>query len=244
MALSKLGIEKSCKVNKGFALVVINERYNYFKGFYRADADREKIRTICENAQFTINATRGLKTDNLTAAAMDDLFNNVAETTDFSTYDAFICFIVSYCDSEGVLGVDGGSLGFGEIIRPIIKCPSLEGKPKLFFIHNCRVYRGDTGPRSITPIEGDILVVFSGVDTNEFSVNHESLYISALTEVLNECAHYMNLTDMLAVVNRMVGSMPHFDKKQTPIFMSTLSEAVRFRNSKPEEMPKKKLRKH
>ena len=231
--------KSACLIKRALVLIIINEKYKSFEQNYHTDDDREKIKTFCENAQFTIN-----ETDNITADEMDDLLKNIAET-DFSPYDAFICFIVGYCDSQGVVGVDGNSLSVREIIRPIIKCSSLAGKPKIFFIHNCKENRKDAGPRITTPVEPDILIVLSGVEKHEFSVNHGSWYITALAHVLKENAHCMNLTDMLAVVNSMVASMQHCDKKQTPIFMSTLRQAVRFKNfrNKPEEIPRKKPRK-
>ena len=245
MESRKLNEEKpksTCEVKRAFVLMMFNDNYQYFKGYYRADADRENIRMLCEDAQFTINDTKGLKTDNLTADEMEDLLKNIART-DFNPYDAFICFIVSYGDSQGVLGVDGNSLSVREIIRPIIGCSSLASKPKVFFIHTCKECNTDKDPPISIPIGRDILFAFSGVDTHEFGANHKSLYISTLTEVLKEYGHDMNLTDMLTVVNRMVTRfyqiMPDFDGKQTPIFMSTLRQAVRFRNFKPEETPNK-----
>ena len=240
--MSKMDKEKcrsACVVNTAFVLMIFNEKYKYFNEYYRAGADKSKIEMFCENAQFTVNATKGLKTDNLTADELEDLLESIAKT-DFSSYDAFICFIVSYCDSQGVLGVDGDSLSVREIIRPIIKCPSLAGKPKLFFIHNCRVYKEDTGPPITTPIDADIMVVFSGVDTRDFSEKNGSWYITALTDVLKEYAHCMNLTDMLAIVNGKFFKMQDCHRKQTPVLVSTLKQTVRFRYIKPEETPRKK----
>ena len=232
MEFCKLGKE----INKGFALMIFNENCKYY---YRADADRENIKTFCKNAQFTVNATKGLKTDNLTADGMEDLLKNIAKT-DFGPYDAFICFIVSACNSQGVLGVDGYSLSVGEIIGPIIRCASLANKPKIFFIHNCKENRKDTGPRITTPVEADVLVVFSGVlDTCDVSATHESSYITALTKVFHKYAHCMNLTDMLAMVNhQMFAKLQHCDRKKTPVFMSSLREAVHFGNFMPGEIPR------
>ena len=143
--------QSACVVKRGFAFIIGNEEYESFEQKYRADDDKEKITTFCENAQFTVNETRGQKTDDLTADEMEDLLKSIAET-DFKSYDAFICFIVGDYDSQGVLGVDGDSLSIRNIIRPIIGCSSLAGKPKLFFIHNSRVYKKDTGPRVTTPM--------------------------------------------------------------------------------------------
>ncbi len=241
---------KKTEILNGFVLVIINKNFEHLKKRYHADADRKSIQTFCRNAHFAVNDTEGLKTDDLTAEEIEDLLKNMSKR-DFSSYDGFICFISSYGDSGGILGVDGDSTTVKEIVRPINKCASLIGKPKLFFIQSCRGYRKVTGvskgkvvadtfgyPQFTIPIEADLLVACSSLDGYELytSENEGSWFITVLTQVLNKYAHYMNLTDMLAIVNEMVGGMEDCGRKQTPLFMSTLRKAVCFRISEPNPM--------
>ncbi len=241
---------KNIRIRNGFALVIINKNFKHLEKRCHADADRKSIDKFCTNAHFTVNDTKGLKTDDLTAEAMEDLFKTISKR-DFSDYDAFICFISSHGDSGGILGVDGDSITMREIVRPIKWCPSLIGKPKLFFIQSCRGYKKDTArvskgmvvadssgyPQFTIPIEADILVAYSSLDGYELyrSENEGSWFITVLTQVFNEYAQDMNLTDMLAIVHEMVAGMEHCGRKQTPLFMSTLRKAVCFRISEPIE---------
>ncbi|XP_028410344.1 caspase-3-like [Dendronephthya gigantea] len=238
---------EALQINKGFALMVINKKFKQFAFRYCADADRKNIKTFCENAGLTINDTKGLKTDDLTADEIEDLFKTISKT-DFSSYDAFVCFISSHGDPGEILGVDGGSITVKEIIRPINRCSSLEGKPKLFFIQSGRGYKKHTdisqakrrvvadslGFPSITisiPIEADILVAYSSLNGYELyrKASEGSWFITALTQVLSNHARDMNLTDMLAIVLKMVSGTQHCGRKQTPLFMSTLRKTVWFK---------------
>ncbi len=258
---AKLEVQKH-EIRNVFALVLVNEKFPGYGIGNRdgADADRKKIKEFCKKAKFTVNhfsdlnlmsdAATDLKTDDLAADEMEDLFKTISKG-DFSDYDAFICFISSHGDSGGILGVDGDSITMREIVRPIKRCPSLIGKPKLFFIQSCRGYKKDTArvskgmvvadssgyPQFTIPIEADILVAYSSLDGYELyrSENEGSWFITVLTQVFNEYAQDMNLTDMLAIVHEMVAGMEHCGRKQTPLFMSTLRKAVCFRISEPIE---------
>ncbi|CAB4038235.1 caspase-3-like [Paramuricea clavata] len=252
MALVVPELKTMYEIRNAFVLVIVNEKFQYFERRCGADADRRNIYTLCKNAHFTLNETRGLKTDDLTAEEMEDLFETISKGN-FSPYDAFICFISSYGDSGGILGVDCDNITVKEIVRHLSKrCSTLVGKPKLFFIQSCRPRMKDevgdkvvaehaaysTSSSITVPIETDILVAYSSLDGYESYRNLKeegSWFITVLTQVLSKYAHYMSLTDMLAKVNEIVTSMEHCGKRQMPLFMSTLRKAVNLKMSKPSE---------
>ena len=235
-------------VRNAFVLVIVNEKFHYLKWRYSGDADRENIYAFCKNAPFTLNETMGLKTDDLTAEEMRNLFETISKRN-FSSYDAFICFISSYGDSGGILGVDCDIITVKEIVRNLSlkRCSTLVGKPKLFFIQCCRpcmkddvrskVVADHVYNNSITiPIESDILVAYSSLDGHELYRDGEgSWFITVLTQVLSKYAHNINLTDMLAIVNEMVARMEYCGRKQMSLFVSTLRKAVYMKISKPNE---------
>ncbi|CAB4038236.1 caspase, partial, partial [Paramuricea clavata] len=164
--------------------------------------------------------TNDMETDDLTGDEMRNLFKTISKA-DFSSYDAFTCFISSHGGSEGIVGVDGDTVPINTLVDYLKKCPTLVDKPKLLFIQNCRGTRIDHGIRkpkgntvadhgfSVTvPTEADILVAYSSVDGYEAYRDHEegSWFITELTKVLKKHVHSKQLTDMLAIVNDLVSN--------------------------------------
>ena len=250
--MRKFELEKH-KIQKGFGLVVVNKEFcvsSEFENLASADADKKNIDEFCKSANIETVSNTSLPTHDLRANEMELLFNTISEQ-DFSSYDAFICFISSHGSSEGICGIDGKAIPTDKILQPFKNCASLVGKPKLFFIDSCRGKKEDTGVRQnkvvadyahpiIHPFEADILVAFSTVD-RYVSHGEEKLgseFITKLTEVFKKHAHNMNLTDMLTIVSKKVSeenvqlvddkSVPPIEYKQMPCFSSTLREAVFF----------------
>ncbi|XP_012380770.1 caspase-8 [Dasypus novemcinctus] len=75
------------------------------------------------------------------------------QNLDHSNKDCFICCILSHGDKGIVYGVDGQEVSIYELTSYFtgLKCPSLAGKPKVFFIQACQ---GDNYQKGI-PIETD-----------------------------------------------------------------------------------------
>ena len=235
----KLGLEKH-KIQKGFGLVVVNEKFPALSEScnFATVVDKKNIKEFCESAN--IETDPDLQTNDLKRDEMKQLFNTISKK-DFSSYDAFICFISSHGNKDGIAGTDGEFITKDDIIEPFKKCKTLEGKPKLFFIDSCRGEKEDTGDRQAKvvanyahpspPFEADILVAFSTVD-GYLSYKTKGLgseFITKLTKVLNKHAHSMNLTDMLTIVNNEVSKQRQTNgRKQMPSFTSTLRKAVYF----------------
>ena len=163
------------EIRKGFALVIVNEKFKYHRHRKGADKDKENIMNFCESARFTVNDINGLSlnetsvlkfnrygklvTDDLTAIQMKNLFKTISKG-DFSSYDAFICFISSHGSGGGILGVDSETIPVQYIVdlfkpkpepksdpQPSDTYHTLADKPKLFFTQNCR---GDRVERGVT----------------------------------------------------------------------------------------------
>uniref|UniRef100_A0A8C8SZV4 Caspase-8 n=1 Tax=Pelusios castaneus TaxID=367368 RepID=A0A8C8SZV4_9SAUR len=67
---------------------------------------------------------------------------------DHSNMDCFICCLLSHGDKGKVHGTDWNSVSIKDLVSCFTgsKCPSLAGKPKLFFIQACQ---GKTGQKSV-----------------------------------------------------------------------------------------------
>ena len=67
---------------------------------------------------------------------------------DHSSYDCFICVILSYGEhNNAVFGTNGMPLKIRSLTSAFKKrhCPSLDGKPKLFFVEACQASYTDQG---------------------------------------------------------------------------------------------------
>ena len=248
------------KIQKGFGLVVVNEKFcdsSKFENLVSANGDKKNVEEFCQSANIEIVNDPNLSTHDLKANEMEDLFNTISKK-DFSSYDAFICFISSHGIYEGICGIDGKAIPKDKILQPFKNCDDLADKPKLFFINSCRGGKKDTGvPQSkavadhahpiIHPFEADILVAFSSVDGytsyEKDELGSGSVFITELTKVFKKHAHNMNLTDMLTIVSKKISegkfqlandeSLSPEEYKQVPSFSSTLRKAVYFDVSEP-----------
>jgi hypothetical protein len=241
-------------IRHGYALVFINKEFrtngSWLPNRPGAEMDKKFIEQFCRNAGCTIAFY-----ENLSAESMKLVCKYIA-MQNFSSHDAFICFVSSHGDTKGIVyGVDGASITFDDVISPFKGAGTLVGKPKLFFLQNCRgtmVDRGveipssrDAPPTSRrVPTEADILVAHSSSDGYESyrNINDGSWFFIKLMEVLKEHARDMQLTDMLTLVNREVASQDADGRRQMPYFTTSLTEAVYFNisgssESQPSEIP-------
>ncbi len=155
-----------------------------------------------------------------------------------------------YC-TDGVISPD-------EIMQELKgdRCPTLVGKPKIFFIQACRGQLLDGGvtiareetdetdsgtprPSLVIPAEADFLVAYSS-PPGYFSWRNKSSgawFIQALIRVLKDAGTSLEVNQLLTRVSYIVAyeyisdsSMPDFnEKKQMPFYTSTLTKELYFR---------------
>uniref|UniRef100_A0A131XAK7 Putative caspase n=1 Tax=Hyalomma excavatum TaxID=257692 RepID=A0A131XAK7_9ACAR len=172
---------------------------------------------------------------------------------DYSNDDCFVCCFLTHGECDILYGTDG-KFPVDDIMKPFRGdvCPSLLGKPKLFFIQACRGDRLDSGVKAVLdtadsptriyriPTHADILVAFSTVPGfySWRNTMQGSWFIQALCLVLRERARVADLLSMLTVVCRRVAldcesytpnNLRMHRKKQVPFITSTLTRLVYFR---------------
>lgn len=121
---------------------------------------------------------------------------------DHSNMDCFVCFILSHGEKDKVKGVDDELVNIKDLLSCFSgsNCPSLVGKPKLFFIQACQGSVGhppvtvredfsehlqtDAVPPTSIPDQADILVGMATVEDYECyrDVTTGSVYIQCLCE--------------------------------------------------------------
>lgn len=175
----------------------------------------------------------------LTAVAHDD----------HSRCASFVCVMLSHGDDGVFFGTDKAvelksltSLFRGD------RCPSLVGKPKLFFIQACRGTELDPGVEADSssssdgpvriPVEADFLYAYSTVP-GYYSWRNTmtgSWFIQSLCEMIAKYGKELELMQIMTRVNHKVAldfestsNMPDFDaKKQIPCIVSMLTKEMYF----------------
>ena len=161
--------------------VIINNVNFQDKSYNRvgAEHDERELVKLFKELQFEVEVKNDLKWDQMRNVAVE------YAKIDHSHFAAFVMILMSHGDNlDKIFGVHLRTIGVEDIITEFkaLNCPTLEGKPKLFFINACRgsleesqsssTYRrgactdkcilGDsTLPRSTCPQETDFLLAFS-----------------------------------------------------------------------------------
>ncbi|XP_036439537.1 LOW QUALITY PROTEIN: caspase-3-like [Colossoma macropomum] len=161
---------------------------------------------------------------------------------------SFVCVLLSHGDEGVLFGTDKAvqlkaltSLFRGD------RCPSLAGKPKLFFIQACRGTDLDAGiemdsnsdgsPVKI-PVEADFLYAYSTAP-GYYSWRNTmtgSWFIQSLCEMINRYGRELEILHIMTRVNHKVAldfestsNSPGFDaKKQIPCIVSMLTKEMYF----------------
>ncbi|CAH1274274.1 CASP10 [Branchiostoma lanceolatum] len=93
-----------------------------------------RLREAFESLGFTVVTFSDLDHANMVATMKDQ------GKADHSNYDCFVCCIMSHGTMGKIFSSDDVGIDICELIKPVNakKCPSLKGKPKLFFIQACQ----------------------------------------------------------------------------------------------------------
>ncbi|XP_041374913.1 uncharacterized protein LOC121387773 [Gigantopelta aegis] len=213
------------------------------------DVDAKKLQDTFQRLQFIVKCY----TD-LTDTDMARLASQVA-LEDHSEFDCFVCCILSHGAEGKLYGSNGRLLSITDLTGPFKSqtCPSLAGKPKLFFIQACQGREKQHGqeiqtdsayelvdvdappPTEVIPNEADFLFGYATVIgfVSYRSKTHGSWYISKLTEMLNKYAKKEDILSLLLLVNNEVGKanavMDGGRYKQSPAPLYTLRKKLIFR---------------
>ena len=139
---------------------------------------------------------------------------------DHSNYDSLVVCISSHGNQRGVYGSDSVEVNRDEFCNSIKSCPSLKGKPKLFFIQACRLpvvdadsnkngEEGEATPMT-TPIhpDADMLIANASTPDNAAYITsyHGSWFAASLKRKLTNPAlvYSRTLSQLLQEVNREV----------------------------------------
>ncbi|XP_035664233.1 caspase-8-like [Branchiostoma floridae] len=164
---------------------------------------------------------------------------------DFSQYDCFICCIMSHGALGKVFSSDNVGIDICELIKPMEtqRCPSLAGKPKLFFIHACQGDRTQ-GKTTRSDFTHDVKAlpsmpsftheadVFLGLSTVPGFVaprnNDGSPYIRFLTEALDKMSPVHDLLKIMTTVCKQMNDIKDGGLGYVSCNLSTLRKRLYF----------------
>ncbi|XP_044888402.1 caspase-8-like isoform X2 [Mauremys mutica] len=207
------------------------------------DKDAEALKRVFEWLQFETIEHRNLEAEEICKTIKK--YSNM----DHSNMDCFICCLLSHGEKGKVRGTDWNSAAIKDLVSCFTgsECPSLAGKPKLFFIQACQ---GMTGQKSIPvkedssrqleadalplpsiPDWADILIGMATVEDFECYryIERGSAFIQCLCkEIESFCPQCVDLLTILTQVNKKMGEKDFNGKKQMPEIKSTLRKRLIF----------------
>ncbi|XP_034973336.2 caspase-9 [Zootoca vivipara] len=234
----------------GYCLIINNVNFSSSSGLSSragSDVDCEKLENRFRSLRFEVLTRRDLKAQEIVAELQG------LATRDHSSLDCCLVVLLSHgCQAShiqfpgGIYGTDGRSIAVEKMVSYFngTHCPSLRGKPKLFFIQACggekkdRGFEVDSDPSAVEsdaspfqvpardtdqtdavaslPTPSDILVSYSTFPGFVSWRNKRtgSWYVETLDHVLEQYAHSEDLLNMLLRVANAVSAKGEY--KQMP----------------------------
>ncbi|XP_068978873.1 caspase-3-like [Bombus flavifrons] len=229
---------------RGKCVIFNNETFNEMEKRDGTKNDEEAIKYTFTNLGFEVIPHSDLDYVGIMEIAANLSANN------YEDYDCICIFILSHGTSGEYVYAKDYPYRISDIWGRFTadNCPSLTGKPKLFFIQACKGKNpmqgirvksaNDSVQKSYTiPTHADFLYGYSCVEGHySFRGLEGSCYIQTLCEVINEHWRNMDLLKMLTIISRKVAfefEVAHNssflnETKQMPTFSSTLTRDLYF----------------
>ncbi|XP_062397148.1 caspase-9 isoform X2 [Sardina pilchardus] len=214
----------------GLCLIINNvefEQYSDLKDRKGSDIDSDKLKRRFKSLNFDVVVKRNLKHKQMKQEL------SALSKTDHSNYDCCVIIMLSHGTEAthsrfpgAVYGVDGVPLPVQDITNYLNghKCPSLQGKPKLFFLQACGGGEKDTGfevsPDEVEPCRG-------GADdqTDAIPVSSSSDSLSMSDEV-DARATLPASSDILVSYSTFPGFVSWRDTKAGSWYVETLDRIL------------------
>jgi len=209
------------------------------------NCDRDKLRAVLRQLDFEVEVH-----DDLPYRSIERILEG-ASLSDHSDEDCILVFVLSHGE-QGILYASD------QLYKPdklwthftADKCPSLAGKPKMFFVQACQGDQLDHGVRMVTtehdgtstfkvPNHADFLIAYSTIPGfySWRNTTAGSWFVQAFCYVLERGAHTTDLLSLMTRVSRRVafdfqsnvpGDFVMHEKKQIPCVTSMLTRDVLF----------------
>ena len=140
----------------GIALIVVKENFIDGGSYEAGQANSSKLTSIFQYLQYSVQH----HTD-VTSTQMIQLVEEIA-SMDHTAYDSFVCCIFGDGDNNHYMHCnDLNYVNIYELVDKVQQCPTLQGKPKLFFIDIHRNHYENAPPPTPYKIVSDTLILWS-----------------------------------------------------------------------------------
>lgn len=229
--------------NIGYCVIINNKNFDHRTGMNQrngTDVDAGNVMNVFRKLGYNVKIY-----NDQTVQQILQVLTSVARDN-HSRCASFVCVLLSHGDDGVFFGTDGHvaikdltSLFRGD------RCPTLVGKPKLFFIQACRGTELDPGIETDgpgdsvrIPVEADFLYAYSTAP-GYYSWRNTmtgSWFIQSLCEMIAKYGKELELMHIMTRVNCKVAldfestsNTPGFDaKKQMPCIVSMLTKEMYF----------------
>ena len=205
----------------GIAIVIGNEiftknekRPKLFLGERRGClSDLYNFKSCFETLQYKVETY-----ENRSAGDIKKIIDEAA-SSDHSKYDSFVfCISTHGEDNNYIFGSDGGRINVYNLIGQLQACPTLQNKPKLFFIQACRTRHTDgsivsgDGPETVPPVvnkDADVAIFWATTRSQSAyrSPREGSWFVASIYKVFTAEAHKLDLVNMMYKVTHIVSKM-------------------------------------
>ncbi|XP_028831614.1 caspase-3-like [Denticeps clupeoides] len=162
---------------------------------------------------------------------------------DHTEMSCFACVLLSHGGPGTVMGADGVSVTVRSLTSTVTTdlCPSLQGKPKLFFVQACRGTMLDSGVEHDCGESEQDFVGAADIPEEDFlccystspgysswrNPTYGSIFVRELCDVLTRHRR-LEITRLLTRVNHQVGTFfqSHTGKRQMPCIISKLTKEL------------------
>ncbi|XP_077999102.1 caspase-6-like [Glandiceps talaboti] len=212
---------------RGLALIFNHEYFHWSVGMNRragTQIDADNLQERFGELGFDVSLNQDLGVIRIREKIIE------AARADHTNNDAFVCVFLTHGD-DGIVYAHDGVIKLQDLIDQFRadRCPTLAGKPKIFFIQACRGDQHevgvdapdepdaagvpdepmtvvDAGTQPTIPAGADFFVAYS-VTQGYYShrdTHYGSWFIQALSYVLEMYGEEIEIGEMMALVNRMV----------------------------------------
>uniref|UniRef100_A0A182WLY8 Caspase n=1 Tax=Anopheles minimus TaxID=112268 RepID=A0A182WLY8_9DIPT len=234
---------------RGTAIIIHHENFQLMSKREGSRRDRDTAITVLTNMQFDVHVYDDMQYEELCGV----LEQHAKE--DHSDSDCLVVMVMTHGDDDVLYAYD--RMYQVDVLFQFFmgdSCPTLLGKPKLFFVQACRGTAYDKGVqlycanldndsfeshKYVIPTTADLLVMYSSYDGHVSWRNPigGSWFIQALCVELETSWRHMELLQLLTAVSRRVAydyqsNVPQSDTinamKQMPSIVSMLTKLVYF----------------
>ena len=217
----------------GIALVMVIEEYKDGRKREVGERDIQTYISTFNYLQYTVQPYT-----NVTSSQMIQLVEEIA-TMDHTVYDSFVCCISAAGGNDHYVKCsDNKHVNVYELVDKVQQCPTLEKKPKLFFISNNRLPNPDAPPSIPYKIGSDTLIMWATQKRHTLRMSsrvigsHVLFYLERIIKLKSKTTDLLSMTNEVSTILSMIP--PHKSSRtgkysaQCPEVESQLKRKVYF----------------